>query len=108
MIPFYYAVVFILLGMLFSYLQCVRYLKGLRGILSPVPDHYPILVSIFFGGPVLLLTYLFSDIRDEDAMYKRRYLICGIIFTILQITLVALLIYFKVLTFEVTQQDKSI
>ncbi len=108
MIPFYYAVVFILAGMLFTYLQSIRYLKGLRGILSPIPDHYPILVGIFFGGPILLLTYLFSDIRDEDAMHKRRYLICGVVFTIFQTTLVVLLIHFKVLTFEVTQQDKSI
>lgn len=101
MIPFYFAVLIILFGMLFTYLECVKYLKGLRGISSKVPDHYPILVGIFFGGPVLLLTYLFSDIRIEDSMNKRRYLICGIVFTIVQILIVFLLIYFKVLTFEV-------
>ncbi len=103
MIPFYYAVVVITIGMLFTYLECVKYLKGLRGISSKIPDHYPILVGILFGGPILLLTYLFSDIRIEDSMNKRRYLICGIIFTVLQVLLVFLLIYFNVLTFEVNQ-----
>lgn len=105
MIPFYYAVIVILMGIIFSYLECIKYLKGLRGISSPTPDHYPILVSIFFGGPILLLTYLFSDIRAEDSLHHRRYLICGIVFTILQITLIYLLIYFKVLTFEVAQSN---
>ena len=103
MIPFYYVFVVILMGILFSYLECIKYLKGLRGITNEIPDHYPILVCILFGGPCLLLTYLFSEIRAEDSLHHRRYLICGIVFTILQVTLIFLLIHFKVLTFETNQ-----
>lgn len=105
MIPFYYAIVVILIGILFSYLECIKYLKGLRGITNEIPDHYPILVSILFGGPCLLLTYIFPEIRAEDSLHHRRYLVCGIIFTVLQIVLIYLLIYFKVFSLESTQSN---
>lgn len=96
---FYYYFLIVLLGFLFSYQSAIMYVKCLRNGDKRFTDLTPILVSIIFGGPVLLLTYMFKEIRDVDKTKKYRYLISGIVLTVLQATLTGLLIGFGAVIF---------
>lgn len=94
-------VIIILLGFLTSYMAAIGYVKGIRENLKKhLRDIDVILISIVFGGPALLITYMFSEVRIEDTTHHYRYLICGIVFTILQILIVVLLFVFNVIKFE--------
>jgi hypothetical protein len=94
--PLYILILVVILGLLSSYLLMINYLKKLRsGQKTPKPIEMA-LSCAFFGGPVLLLFYIFSDFRLEDSLHKRVFLISGIIETVLQGLLIFLLIYFKV------------
>lgn len=85
---------------LVCYGTCIAYVKGLKENKENRLKHYQVIIlCILFGGPALLISYMFKEIREEDYLYHYAYLICGIVFTVLQILLVALLIVFKVLTF---------
>ena len=96
---FYYLLIIIIVGILFTYLSCIRYVKGMRLNYEKNSDLIPIAMGIFFGGPALLITYMFPEIRTADKQLHYRYLICGIVFTSLQILLSILLCVFKVVTF---------
>lgn len=81
------------------YGSCITYVKQLRNKNEKrLKDYQVILICVLFGGPALLITYMFKEVRDEDYLNHFRYLISGIVLTILQILLVILLVYFKVLT----------
>lgn len=95
-LPFYILILVVILGLLSSYLLMINYLKKLRGGQKTPKPIEMALSCIFFGGPILLLFYIFSDFRLEDSMHKRVFLISGIIETLLQGLLIFLLIYFKV------------
>ena len=85
----------IIVGFICTYTVALAYAKYLRGQTSgKINDLAPILTAIFFGGPILLLTYMITEIRIEDLGHKRRYLIFGIIHTVWQAILVVLLVYF--------------
>lgn len=85
------------LGFLSSYFTNLKYLKKLRNGEENFKRIQIILTSIIFGGPVLLLFYMFDDYRLEDKMHKRGFLITGIIMTILQVILIYLLFHFQVI-----------
>lgn len=82
------------------YGSCISYVKKLRNGDDKGLKHYQvILLCILFGGPALLITYMFKEIREEDILHHYLYLISGIALSVLQILLVFLLCYFQVLTF---------
>lgn len=82
------------------YGSCISYVKKLRNGDDKGLKHYQvILLCILFGGPALLITYMFKEIREEDILHHHLYLISGIVLSVLQILLVFLLCYFQVLTF---------
>lgn len=82
------------------YMTCIGYVKGLKNN-SPkqLKDWQVIIVCIFFGGPALLITYMFSEVRINDISNNYRYLISGIVLTILQIALVVGLCVGGVITY---------
>lgn len=82
------------------YGSCISYVKKLRNGDDKGLKHYQvILLCVLFGGPALLITYMFKEIREEDVLHHYLYLISGIVLSVLQILLVFLLCYFQVLTF---------
>lgn len=91
------AVSVIVMGFLLTYLSLIAYIKSIRNEKKSMKDIEVIIIGIFFGGPALLLGYIFPEIRIEDMDKHKRWLISGIILTILQVTLVTLLCVFKVI-----------
>lgn len=101
MLPFYVLVLIIVFGFIVNYMVMVRHVKNLRDPEVKRFNKYEIAAcGIFFGGPVLLFSYVFKEIRDED-MFDNHYLylISGIVLTIIQIVAAVLLVYFDVFTF---------
>ena len=69
-----------------SYMSCIGYVKGLKNnSKNQLKDWQTIIICILFGGPALLITYMYSEVRLADIEHNRRYLISGIVLTILQI-----------------------
>jgi len=97
--PLYLLIVVIVAGMLVSYLTDLNYLKNLRSQKEGIKPIELCLCNIFFGGPVLLLFQIFDDFRLDDQVNKRIFLIAGIILTVIQLLLVILLFYFRLITF---------
>lgn len=92
---------FVMIMFIVNYMTALKYLKGLRGeIPSKFKQRHIIALCSVFGGPVLLITYMFFEIRLEDAKHHYSYIICGVLFTILQITLIVLLVYYGVIPLE--------
>ncbi len=98
MFPFYVLVLIVIFGFIVNYLVMVRHVKNLREPDAKRFNKYEIAAcGIFFGGPVLLFSYLFKEIRDEDIFENHYlYLISGIVLTIIQIVAIVLLVYFGV------------
>ena len=88
-----------MLGFITSYLVDINYLKKLRNNNKNFPRIEVILANIFFGGPILILFYIFEEFRAEDKLNRRSFLISGIILSILQVVLVYLLFHFKLIIF---------
>lgn len=85
---------------LFCYMTCISYVKSLRSSSEKGLKSYQVIIlSLLFGGPALLLSYMFKEVREEDCLHHYSYLICGIAFTIVQIVAVTLLCVFGVITF---------
>ena len=97
--PIYLLFTILIFCLLATYLCSIQYIKFLRGQTSrAIKDRDLILVSILFGGPVLFVMWCaFPEIRDEDIIHKHRVLICSIIFSIIQITIIVLLFVFGVI-----------
>lgn len=91
------AVSVVVMGFLLTYLALIAYVKGIRNDKKTMKDIEVIIIGIFFGGPVLLLGYMFPEVRIEDIDKHNRWLISGIVLTILQILLIVLLCVFKVI-----------
>jgi len=91
--------VIIIVGFVTSYLVDMAYLKKLRNNEKNFPIWEVILVNLFFGGPILLLFYIFDDFRLEDQINKYAFLMSGIILTVVQILIVFLLFQFKLIIF---------
>lgn len=94
------------IGFLTSHLIGIRYLKTLRGLINkhPTTVYEFIATATLLGGPVLLMHYaLFEEDRkaDQTALRSNILLISGIVITIIQIIIVALLFYFKVINFDI-------
>lgn len=82
------------------YGACISYVKSLRnGNQKGLKFYQVILLCALFGGPALLITYMFKEIREEDYLHHHCYLLFGILLTMLQVSLVVLLCVFKVITF---------
>lgn len=72
-----------------SYMTCIGYVKGLRNnSKNQLKDWQVIIICILFGGPALLITYMFNEVRLADIEHGRRYLISGIVLTVIQIAAV--------------------
>jgi hypothetical protein len=95
---FYILVVIIIFGLLINYLIMVSHIRKLRNNGEGFKKGEILASAIFFGGPVLLLYNIYSDVRLDDE--KHYFLIFGIVYTILQALLVFLLIYFRVIIFS--------
>ena len=90
----------VVLLFLVCYGVCITYVKALKtGKEKRLKYYEVILACLLFGGPALLMTYIFKEVRDEDYVHHKIYLISGIVLTILQILLVVLLCSFKVIKF---------
>lgn len=74
-------------------------LKRIRSEEEPYKPFEIILCSLFFGGPTLLLSLMFSEYREIEKEQHHLYLISGIALTLIDIAVVYLLIYFKVIIF---------
>lgn len=87
--------ILIILGFITSYLVDINYLKKLRSGAKTFARWEVIMSNIFFGGPILLLFYIFEDYRVEDQQHKYSFLIAGIILTIAQVVGIYLLFHFN-------------
>lgn len=89
----------LLFCLLATYLCSIQYIKYLRKESTrKIRDIDLILVSILFGGPVLVAMWCaFSEIRDEDLVQKHRLIISAIIISIVQIIIIVLLFVFNVI-----------
>lgn len=85
-------------GFLLTYMMAITYVKSIR-LEKKTTDLYVLAIGLFFGGPAMLLTYIFPEVRDEDFLHKRRYLVLGIVYTVIEIVLVILLFVFNVITY---------
>lgn len=103
---FFTLMIICLLG---TYLITIQYIKYLRKERSrKIRDIDCILVSIFFGGPVLLIMELaFPEIRFEDGVHKYRVLISSILLTIVQIIIIILLFYFGLIKFDTSSASEE-
>lgn len=96
---FYLLVLIILVGIFTNYMVIISNLKRIRNEEESYKPFEVILCAIFFGGPMLLLSLIFSEYRDLERVNHHLYLISGIVLTILQVLLVYLLIHFGLIIF---------
>ena len=94
---FYLFIIIVLFGLIFNYFAMIRFLLGIRNGKVIIKPYQLEILCILFGGPILLLSYIYDDVRDYDK--KHAIIIVGIIETILQILLIYLLIHFNVVIF---------
>jgi len=94
--PLYLLIVLIVIGMLTNYFMLLGHLKKIRNTGEGLKHYEIILSSIFFGGPLIILFYIFSDFRDDDTP-KHTMLWLGIACTIIESIIIALLIYYKII-----------
>lgn len=80
-----------IIGFISNYMLNLSFLKQLRSGNRKLKPRDLMLTSIFFGGPILLLFYMFEDYRAEDKLNKNELLITGIIVTIIQVALLVVL-----------------
>ena len=97
--PFYLLIVLIIIGTITNYFVMIGNLKKIRSNGSGFPYGEMIASAIFFGGHILLLSYIFSEIREEDKMHKKAILISGILITVVEVIIIGLLIYSRVIVF---------
>ena len=101
MIGFEIFFILLVVGLVSNYLLALRYLKGLRGEVTLIKDINLILCSIVWGTLIIIFMYLiFNEIRMEDKANKYRLIISEIIILILQVVLIFLLFYFKVINLD--------
>lgn len=74
-----------------NFIDNVIYVKALKNGDNKATDLLSLILGILFGGPAMLFFYSFSEVRDEDALHKYRFLILGIIYTIIEIVLIIIL-----------------
>lgn len=82
------------IGFVTNYFVNINYLKKHREGVTNYKDFEVILTAIFFGGPILLLFYIFPEIRTLDKEKRYLRLISGLLITILQIIGVCLLFHY--------------
>ncbi len=100
MIEFYYAFLILLLGFLSGVIGSIAYLKGIRGEGKSYPHYELILSGVLFGSlGVLLVLILSKEIKDEDKMHNHSALFSNLAMLLIQIGIVFLLSYFKVIVF---------
>lgn len=88
-----------LLGFLTNYSILIRQVKILRNKEERLIKVWEIaLTTIVYGGPAILLMFMFKEFRDLDKQNKHFYLIYGIIITIVQIVVTTLLLVFKIVS----------
>src|SRR5574344_890743 len=95
---FYILVVIIIFGLLINYLIMINHIRRLRNNGEGFKKGEILASAIFFGGPILLLYNVYSDVRLDDE--KHLFLIFVIVYTILQCLLLFLLIYFNIIIFS--------
>lgn len=96
-----------LLGTYLITIQYIRYLRKERT--RKIRDIDCILVSVLFGGPVLLIMELvFPEIRFEDGVHKYRMLISSIVLTLVQIAIIVLLFYFGVIKLDTGNSTEEV
>ena len=85
----------VIFGFIASYMVAISHVRGLRENRKNIISYLTVLLTcIVFGGPALLITYMFAEIREEDKKHHNLYLILGVVYTVLQILLVTLLVIF--------------
>jgi len=90
--------IIIMLGFITSYLVDINYLKKLRNNEKNYPLWEVVTANVFFGGPSLLLFYIFKEFRDEDKLNNYTFLISGLLLSALQISGIYLLFHFELIT----------
>lgn len=99
-IQFYWVYLIALIGFLYGTLGGIAYVKGVRGGGRSLPWYELVLTSILLGGPGILLVYLLSkEVRTEDRIHKRAVLISAIVSLLLEVLIIVLLSYFKVIVY---------
>ena len=99
MIKIEFLFIIIMFGFITSYLVDITYLKKLRSGGKTFPRWEVILANIFFGGPILLLFYIFEDYRLEDKLNHYSFLISAILLVVIQVTVIFLLFHFDLIIF---------
>lgn len=93
-------ILIIVLGFIGTYAIGVGYIKTLRGEQTKrkTKDTDVMLMSLILGAPMMLILYaMCSDIRLEDKVHNYRFLIVGIMNTVVEILVIFLLFYFDVI-----------
>ena len=93
-------ILIIVLGFIGTYAIGVGYIKTLRGEQTKrkTKDTDVMLMSLILGAPMMLILYaMCSDIRLEDKVHNYRFLIVGIVRTVVEILGIFLLFYFDVI-----------
>ncbi len=96
-IPSYWVILVVFTGFLFGVRCSLGFVKGVRGEGKRYKLKDVLVSSVFFGASGCLLVYILSkEIRLEDSVNHRLFLMLNIVLFLLQALLVFLLAYFKV------------
>ncbi len=102
-IPFYWVYLVVLIGFLSGVMVSFSYVKGVRGDGKSYPWSELLISAWILGGPGVLLAYSMSkEIQLEDKNHKRAVLLCSILSFLIEIAIIVLLSYFKVISYTST------
>lgn len=91
----YWILLVVFIGFLVGVTSSIAFVKGKRGEAKEMQLKDLLIISVFFSAPGCLLVYLLSDeIRTEDRLHSRKYLIALIISFVIEILIIFLLYYF--------------
>lgn len=101
----YWILLVVFIGFLIGVTSSIAFVKGKRGEAKEMQLRDLLIISIFFCAPGSLLVYLLSDeIRTEDKLHSRKYLLALIISFVLEILIIFLLYYFGLVAKEQNPQ----
>ncbi len=94
----YLVILFVFLGFLFGVMSSLAFVKGKRGEGKRMELSNLYFATFLLAGPGCLLVYLLSkEIREEDRMEKRKYLLLILTAFVLEILVLFLLSYFGII-----------
>ena len=99
-IQFYWVFLIVLLGFLSGIMVSFAFVKGVRGDGKSISWSELVISACILGGPGILLAYSLSkEIQLEDKNHKRAILLAAIASMVVEILIVFLLSYFKIISY---------